>query len=45
VSTVRRLGAEGNLAEIRVSKRAIRITRTSIEAHIRARRRTLREAA
>jgi excisionase family DNA binding protein len=32
--TVRRLGRAGHLEEIRVSKRAVRITEASVEAHI-----------
>jgi excisionase family DNA binding protein len=36
--TVRRLGAAGHLTEVRVGKRAVRVTEASIEAHIAARR-------
>ena len=33
-STVRRLGAEGKITEVQVSKRAVRIDAASVEAHI-----------
>ena len=36
--TVRRLGRSGDLEEIRVSERAVRITEASVEAHIARRR-------
>jgi excisionase family DNA binding protein len=36
--TVRRLGRAGDLDEIRVSKRAVRITLDSIERHLASRR-------
>ena len=36
--TVRRLGREGCLEEIRVGKRAVRITLDSIERHLASRR-------
>lgn len=36
--TVRRLGAAGDLEEIRVGKRAIRITEESVERYLAARR-------
>lgn len=35
--TVRRLGREGHLTEIRVGKRAIRITEESVNEHIAGR--------
>jgi excisionase family DNA binding protein len=37
LSTVRRLGAAGVIAEVRVSDRLVRIDPVSVEAHIRAR--------
>jgi excisionase family DNA binding protein len=36
--TVRRLGKAGDLTEVRVGKRAVRVTEDSIERHISARR-------
>ena len=36
VMTVRRLGRDGSLDEVRVSKRAIRITEDSVVRHIAA---------
>ncbi|MGI8452142.1 MAG: helix-turn-helix domain-containing protein [Streptosporangiaceae bacterium] len=36
--TVRRLGREGFLDEIRVSKRAVRITLESVDRHLASRR-------
>jgi excisionase family DNA binding protein len=38
VMTVRRLSASGDLDERRVSKRAVRITEASVEAHLAGRR-------
>jgi predicted site-specific integrase-resolvase len=40
VSTVRRLGRAGLIAEVQVSKGAIRIDAESVDAFIRSRRRT-----
>jgi excisionase family DNA binding protein len=45
-STVRRLGASGEITEIKLGKRAVRIDPASVEAYIRAGRRApCRDAA
>jgi excisionase family DNA binding protein len=44
-STIRRLGASGEITEIKLGKRAVRIDPASVEAFIRAGRRTPSQAA